>query len=136
QVKVFTATGKPASSIGKAGSPSVGAYDPLHLKNPNGVAVDSQGRVWVAEADDYPRRVSLWNADGNLVRAFYGPTEYGGGGVLDPQDSNRFFYKGLEFKLDWQQGSDMLTRVFARPDPLLHAHYGHYSPDTPLYPAA
>ncbi|MHB8973979.1 MAG: NHL repeat-containing protein [Pirellulaceae bacterium] len=134
QVKKFTAAGKFISAIGKPGAPAIGPYDPLHLNNPNGVAVDSQGRVWVAEADNYPRRVSLWSAKGNLVEAFYGPTEYGGGGTLDPLDPTRFFYKGLEFQLDWKTGTDRLVRVFWHPDPLLHAHYGNYSPDTPLYP--
>ena len=76
----------------------------------------------------------MWSADGQLVRAFYGPTEYGGGGVLDPRDPSVFFYKGLEFALDWQTGTDSLKRVFARPDPILEAHYGPFSPDTPLYP--
>ena len=42
----------------------------------------------------------------------------------------------MEFKLDWQTGTDTLTRVFYRPDPLLSGHYGPYSPDTPLYPDA
>lgn len=134
QVKVFSDSGKLLSHIGKPGEPTIGNYDPQHLNNPNGIAVDSQGRVWVAEADNYPRRVSLWSPKGDLLNAFYGPTEYGGGGVLDPQDSSRFFYKGMEFKLDWKAGTDQLTRVFWRPDPLLEAHYGHYSPDTPLYP--
>lgn len=134
QVKRFSAAGKLVGVLGKAGAPAIGPYDPLHLNNPNGVAIDSQGRVWVAEADNHPRRVSVWSADGTLVRAFYGPTEYGGGGVLDPQDPTRFYYKGLEFKLDWDAGTDTLTRVSARPDPLLEAHYGPYSPDTPLYP--
>ena len=36
------------------------------MNNPNGLAVDSQGRVWVAEADNYPRRVSVWSAKGKL----------------------------------------------------------------------
>ncbi len=134
QVQKFTAAGKLISAIGRPGAPEIGVYDPRHLNNPNGVAVDSQERVWVAEADNSPRRVSLWSAKGDLVRAFYGPTEYGGGGTLDPQDPTRFYYKGLEFRLDWQSGSDQLVRVFWRPDPLLHAHYGHYAPDTPLYP--
>jgi hypothetical protein len=136
QVKIFSPAGEAIGTIGKPGVPAVGPYEPLHLNNPNGLAVDSQGRVWVAEADNHPRRVSVWSAAGALVRAFYGPTEYGGGGVLDPQDPARFYYKGLEFKLDWQRGTDRLVRVFSRPDPLLDAHYGHYSPDTPLYPAA
>jgi hypothetical protein len=135
QVKVFSPAGKLIRSIGKPGEPSLGAYDPLHLNNPNGLAVDTQGRVWVAEADNSPRRVSLWSNKGELVRAFYGPTEYGGGGTLDPMDSSRFYYKGLEFRLDWRTGTDQLVRIFSRPDPLLHAHNAYYSPDTPLYPA-
>lgn len=134
QVKVFSAAGKFVRATGKPGAPAAGVYDPLHMNNPNGLALDSQGRVWVAESDNQPRRVSVWNAKGGLERAFYGPTEYGGGGVLDPQDATRFFYKGLEFKLDWKAGTDSLVRVFYRPDPLLEAHYSHYSPDTPLYP--
>jgi hypothetical protein len=135
QIKTFSADGKPALSIGKPGEPAVGPYDPLHLNNPNGVAVDSQGRVWVAESDNFPRRVSLWSMKGELIRAFYGPTEYGGGGTLDPQDSSRFFYKGLEFKLDWKTGIDQLVRVYSRPESLMNSHYGPYSPDTPLYPS-
>lgn len=136
QVKIFSADGRLARAIGKPGSPSAGPYDPLHLNEPNGVAIDTQGRIWVAENCNHPRRVSLWEPDGQLVRAFYGPTEYGGGGVLDPRDPTKFFYKGMEFRLDWQTGSDSLTRLFHLPDPLLDAHYGHYSPDTPLYPAS
>ncbi len=134
QVKVFSAEGKFLRSLGDAGAPALGKYNANHLNNPNGIALDSQGRLWVAEADNYPRRVSLWTAEGKLVRAFYGPTEYGGGGVLDAQDAARFFYKGMEFTLDWKTGTDQLQRVFARPEPILEAHGGFYSPDYPLYP--
>ena len=133
QVKRFSPAGRLMAAIGRPGAPASGPYDPLHLNHPSGLGVDSQGRVWVAEADDFPRRVSLWSARGALERAFYGPTEYGGGGVLDPRDRTRFYYKGLEFRLDWERGSDQLARVFWRPQALLDAHYGHYSPDTPLY---
>jgi hypothetical protein len=136
QAKVFSPTGKLVRAIGRAGAPRLGTYDPLHMNNPNGLAVDSQGRVWVAECDNSPRRVSMWSATGELLRAFYGPSEYGGGGVLDPHDRSRFYYKGMEFELDWKTGTDTLARVFWRPDDLLAAHYGPYSPDTPLYPPA
>ncbi len=136
QVKVFDSKGKLQRSIGKPGAPSIGDYDPQHINNPNGLALDSQGRLWIAESDNFPRRVSVWSAKSEIVRAFYGPTEYGGGGVLDSRDATRFFYKGMEFALDWKIGTDQLQRVFARPDPLLEAHGGHFSPDTPLYPAA
>lgn len=135
QVKVFTPEGHLVRTIGKPGTPAVGTYDPLRMNQPNGLAIDSQGRVWVAENDFHPKRISVWSAEGHLVQAFYGPGEYGGGGVLDPRDPTRFYYKGLEFRLDWQQGRDELVRVFYRPDDLLRAHYGHHAPDTPLYPA-
>ncbi|HEY1786494.1 MAG TPA: hypothetical protein VGG30_13120, partial [Pirellulales bacterium] len=136
QVKVFSPDGKSLRVIGKAGEPTTGEYDPLHMNNPNGLSIDSQGRVWVAESDYHPKRISLWTAEGELLRAFYGPGEYGGGGVLDSQDKTRFFYKGLEFRLDWQQGTDRLVRIYYRPGDLLQADFGPYSPDTPLYPPA
>ncbi|MDB6070177.1 MAG: repeat containing protein, partial [Verrucomicrobiales bacterium] len=134
QVKKFSPSGQWIMNIGHPGAPSAGAYDPLHLNSPNGITIDSLGRLWVAEADNFPRRVSVWMADGTFVRAFYGPTEYGGGGVLDPMDATKFFYKGMEFTLDWKNGTDQLARVFARPDPAFEMRDSHYSPDTPLYP--
>ena len=136
QIKIYSATGKPLRKIGKPGAPMGGDYDPQHLNNPNGIALDSQGRLWIAEADNNPRRVSVWSKEGKLDRTFYGPAEYGGGGVLDSQDAGKFFYRGMEFALDWKNGTDQLKRVFARPDPLLEAHGGPYSPDWPLYPRA
>jgi hypothetical protein len=136
QVKVFSPAGKPLRAIGKGGEPATGDYEPLHMNSPNGLAIDSQGRGWVAEDDYHPKRVSLWSAEGELLRGFYGPGEYGGGGVLDSRDKTRFFYKGLEFRLDWQQGTDKLVRVYYRPSDLLAADFGPFSPDTPLYPPA
>jgi hypothetical protein len=115
QVKMFAPNGKALGVIGKAGAPRAGAYDELHLNNPNGLCVDEKGRVWIAEADYQPKRVSVWSADGKLARAFYGPSEYGGGGQLDPRDPNRFYYRGMEFALDWQRGTDRLATVFYRP---------------------
>lgn len=134
QVKVFSPEGKPERAIGIAGSPGIGRYEPRHMNNPNGIAIDSQGRLWVAEADHHPKRVSVWSPNGDLLRAFHGPSEYGGGGVLDSRDAGLFFYRGLEFKLDWKKGTDELSRIFYRPDPLLKAHFGPFSPDYPLYP--
>ncbi|MEP6668925.1 MAG: hypothetical protein ABJF10_07230 [Chthoniobacter sp.] len=115
QVKIFGPDGRAHGAIGKPGAPRAGAYDELHLNNPNGLCVDERGRVWVAEADYQPKRVSVWSPDGKLVRAFYGPSEYGGGGQLDSQDANRFFYRGMEFALGREHGTDRLVTVFSRP---------------------
>jgi hypothetical protein len=116
QVKVFSPAGKFLRAIGKPGRPKAGPYDPLHMNNPDGLTIDSQNRLWVAENDYQPKRVSVWTLDGDLVRAFYGPSEYGGGGKLDPEDKTRFYFHGMEFRLEWEKGTDALVSVFSRPE--------------------
>ncbi|MDB6031488.1 MAG: hypothetical protein JWM16_1826, partial [Verrucomicrobiales bacterium] len=117
QVKVFSAAGKFLRAIGKPGVPKAGVYDPLHMNHPDGLTIDSQGRLWVAENDYQPKRVSVWTVEGEFVSAFYGPSEYGGGGRLDPEDKTKFYFHGMEFRLDWEKGADQLARVFYRPSP-------------------
>jgi hypothetical protein len=137
QVKVFSANGQFLHAVGKAGSPKAGRYDPLHMNHPDGLTVDAQGRLWVAENDYQPKRVSVWTTDGQFVRAFYGPSEYGGGGTLDPEDKTRFFFHGMEFRLDWARGENQLVRVYWRPDATdFQAPEGYGAtglPERPLY---
>jgi len=117
QVKVFGSDGIFVRAIGRPGVPHAGPYDPLHMNHPFGLTIDSRDRLWVTENDFQPKRVSVWTLDGQMVRAFYGPSEYGGGGKLDPEDKTKFYYHGMEFRLDWDKGSDQLVRVFHRPGP-------------------
>jgi hypothetical protein len=137
QVKVFTPEGKPLRAIGRAGAPKAGPYDPLHMNNPNGITIDERNRLWVAETDYQPKRVSVWSLDGKLLQTFYGPSEYGGGGVLDPVDPTRFYYHGMQFTLDWAKGTDTLTSVYYRPIPGELEMPSGFSvdgfPQTPLY---
>jgi len=114
QVKVFSPSGKFLRAIGHPGPSKAGPYDPLHMNNPRGLAIDSNRHLWVAEEDLQPKRVSLWTLDGTLIKAFYGPTEYGGGGSLDPTDKTRFYYHSMEFKLDWTAGTSSLAAVLHR----------------------
>lgn len=114
QVKVFGADGRKAGSIGAAWRPSVGPYDPNRLTHPDGVTISSDGHLWVAENDHQPKRISVWTLDGRLVNAFYGPPQYGGGGALDPRDKSRFYFNGMEFKLDWEKGTSRLVNLFYR----------------------
>lgn len=136
-VKVFSASGKLLRTIGKPGVPKVGPYDPEHMNNPCGVAVSSDGHVWVAEQDEAPRRISVWGGDGKFVRAFYGGPRYGGGGMIDTRDKTRFYYGpdnyGMEFKLDWERGTSQLVDVYYRPTG--NELGGEGSPETPIYAA-
>ena len=138
QVKVFSPGGQLLRSIGRPGQPQAGPYDPLHMNHPAGIAIDSQNQLWVTEHDSLPKRVSVWSLDGELIRAFYGPAKYGGGGMLDAHDSSRFYYADegrgtLEFRLDWEQGRAELAAVLYRKTPdAMELAFRSAAPETAL----
>lgn len=111
QVRVYSPAGTLLRSIGTPGRPTTGPYDDQHCNNPAGVAVDPQGRFWVTEEHTQPKRVSLWSAEGELERAWYGPSRYGGGGTLDPNDRTLFYNAGMAFRVDWDAGDVAVERV-------------------------
>jgi hypothetical protein len=111
QVKVFDVKGALLRTVGKPGGRKLGPYDPECMDNPQGIAVDAQGQLWVAENSRQPKRVSLWSRDGRLVQAFHGPTRYGGSGYLDATDRTRLHDDGMTFRLDWDKGTWDLTDV-------------------------
>lgn len=111
QLRVYSAAGKLVQTIGKPGEPAIGAYDPNHMNKPQGVGVDSKGRFWIAEANTQPKRVSLWDPQGKLAKAWYGPSRYGGGGTLDPYDRTLFYNAGMQFKIDWKSGDAAVQRI-------------------------
>lgn len=137
-VRVFNSKGEGIGTIGKPGIPRPGPYDELRMNHPNGMTVDDGNRLWVTETDFSPKRVSVWTLDGQLIRAFYGPAEYGGGGKLDPGDPAKFYYHGMEFRLDWKAGTNKLDRVFFRSDADETGLPGGWAscgcPEFPLYP--
>ena len=114
QVKVFSPAGQLLRVIGEPGAPQAGIYNPHHMNNPRGMTIDGSNRLWVAEEDLQPKRVSVWTLDGKFVQAFYGGPEYGGGGALDSADATRFYYRGMELKLDWAAGGWSVQRVLYR----------------------
>lgn len=109
QVKVFDASGKPVRAIGKAGGRGwVGPWDPNGMLVPHGIAVSDTGKLWVAEDDNSPCRVSVWDsASGSLVRDYIGPTAYGGGGNfwMDPKDPTVAVGMNTIYKVDLAKGT-------------------------------
>lgn len=139
RVKVYAQTGEPTRTIGREGTPQVGAYDPTQMHKPLGLALTPDGKLWVAENDSLPKRLSVWNMDGSLDRAYYGPPPYGSGGSIDPADPTRFFLAsggGIEFKLDYATGASVPVAIYARPgdDPLRILRGGSFTaPQTPVH---
>jgi len=138
-VKIFSAAGKFIRQIGTPGTPAAGPYDPQHMNNPAGITIDAQQQLWVTEDDYLPKRVSVWSLDGKLIRAFYGPPKYGGGGTLDPRDKSRFYYSeegrgAMEFALNWQTGISSVKEIYYRPGASdMPLAFRSASPETPLF---
>ena len=115
QVKVFAPLSSPLDKGGqrgvflraigtKGGRAWLGAWNPNGMLLPRGLAVTDDGKLWVAEDDASPNRVSVWNAaTGALIRDYIGPTPYGGGGHFwaDPNDVSTIVAQGVMFKVDY-----------------------------------
>ena len=115
QVKVYAADGKPALAIGRQGGrPELGPWQPDAMRKIAGIVVDAEGKLWVAENTETPRRFSVWDtATGKFVRDFLGPTHYGAsGGAISPTDPNLMAAEGCEWQLDPVIGRARCTGVF------------------------
>lgn len=135
-IRVFAPTGEPLRTIGKPGKPATGRYDPARINNPNGMAIDDKGHLWVAENDFQPKRVSVWDAKtGKLWKAFYGGPVYGGGGQVDSRDPNLFYYSGMTLALDRKTRDSKPTQIYYRKDndPLQMDYDWGGAPQQPIY---
>ncbi|MCX5669858.1 MAG: hypothetical protein NTU94_00860 [Planctomycetota bacterium] len=126
QVKVYDAAGKEVLAIGrKGGRAMLGKWTPDGMAFAAGLAVDAEGKLWVAEADASPKRVSTWDArTGKLVKEYFGPTAYGAtGGAISPLDPTVMAGHGCEWRLDPKTGRDTCVAVITR-DGMSNARFG------------
>jgi hypothetical protein len=117
QVRVFTADGKPVLTIGRPGGRALtGKWTSDGMAFINELAVDGDGKLWVMEADQYPKRVSVWDTKtGAPVTELFGPTTYGAlGGAINPLDPNVMVGAGCEWKLDPKTGKADCVASFTR----------------------
>ncbi len=127
-VKVLSLEGEYLRSVGrKGGRAPLGPWQSDGVYQPFGITVDRQGKLWVAEDDRTPRRISVWESQsGKLVKELFGPTDYGApGGSFDPEDSTRWIGGGVLWSLDFaaksahplstlyraQAGTDLIRRL-------------------------
>lgn len=119
QVKKFAADGRFLGAVGKAGGrPWVGRFEHDGLLLPHGLAVTRDGRLFVAEADMTPKRLSCWDAKtGRFLRHWLGPTPYGGMSNfwIDPKDPGFYHTCGCKFRYDPKTGGgDIVATEFRR----------------------
>lgn len=106
---IFDTAGTLIQTIGD-GTRAPGPWNNNWLGKPNGIALASDGKVWIAESNFAPKRVSVFDANGTHQRNLLGPTMYGGGGQLDP-NLKSFFYRGVEYALDFEAGTSTLKAI-------------------------
>ncbi|HYG75709.1 MAG TPA: PQQ-binding-like beta-propeller repeat protein [Planctomycetota bacterium] len=117
QIKVFSATGELVSTIGRAGGRAkIGPWTPDGILYCSELTIDKEGKLWVMEAEDAPKRISVWNTkDGAFVKEFFGPSSYGAlGGAINPRDPNLMLGQGCEWRIDPKTGKAVCLGTFTR----------------------
>jgi len=97
--------------IGKDGGRAwVGKYDPRGLLMPAGITVDARGQLWITEADDRPKRVSVWDAKtGKFLREYFGASAYAVMSAPNPEKFEEVYVHNVRWIVDYAKGT-------ARPD--------------------
>jgi hypothetical protein len=135
-VDVFAADGKPLRRIGRTqGRALLGPWTPDGMLNISALAVDAEGKLWVAEDDGCPKRVSVWDTQTGALKAeYFGAASYGGtGGAIDPLDPSIMVGQGCEWKIDAKTGRSTCQGVFTR-DGMAATRFG-LGPNGRLYVA-
>ncbi|MCS6852841.1 MAG: hypothetical protein NZ700_16910 [Gemmataceae bacterium] len=121
QVKVFDPDGRPIGAIGTPGGrPWVGDYDRNGLLMPAGLTVASDGKVWVAEHDITPKRISVWAPTGapttwSLHAELFGASSYGVKGMADPRQPTHINVADCLWEVDYETGQAKLLKTMVRP---------------------
>ena len=113
-VSVFTAAGRFKRSIGrKGGRPVVGAYDPDGMRDPGGIAIDSQGKLWVPETYLPMKRTSVWDVNtGKLLHEFFGGCSYSPFAWIDPENSREAFFDNTIWTINLEKGTWYPKAIF------------------------
>lgn len=130
-IKVYSASGKLVRELGKRGGRApAGLWKADEIRHPYGIAIDSKDRLWLAENEEAPKRISVWDtAAARVTKEIFGPTPYGGSGAgFDPRDGTRWIGAGCVWSLDFKTKEAKIVSVLhhqTKPDQLADLVDGH-----------
>jgi hypothetical protein len=116
-VLAYGPDGKLLRMIGrKDGRALIGPWTPDGMLNVAGMTVDSKGKLWVAEDDGAPRRVSIWDtATGAFKKEMFGASSYGAtGAAINPDDPQMMVGQCCEWRLDPKTGQATCAGTITR----------------------
>ncbi len=106
------------ATIGRTGGRAwLGDWEPDGMLMPHGLAVTDDGRLFVAEADMSPKRISVWNTKtGAFEKDWLGPTAYGGCTYFwyDPDEPNLIHHSASVYEIGWKPGAEKILRTEMR----------------------
>jgi hypothetical protein len=108
------ASGQENGLLGGAGTYQRGRWHPDMLDRPRAISKDRNGEFWLVESSWYPKRVARYTRDGKCVWNVNGAPEYGGGGFIHP-DFDRFHYRGMQFDINYSDGTSHMDAINDRP---------------------
>lgn len=116
-ISVFTPAGAYKRNIGKRGGrPLIGKYDPTGVREPAGIAVDGQGKLWVPETALSMKRLSVWNTKtGALAKEFFGGCSYSPFAWIDPTNSHEAFFDNTIWNINLEKGTWYPKSIFYAP---------------------
>ena len=139
--EIFIALGPPANQVqvrsaldsdkltcvaGEGGSrPSPGPWQPGCMEFIRAIALDATGRLWAAEADPAPRRISVWTTDtpvAHLAREFFAPPGPDAAAAINPRDPTLMIANGCEWRINPETGRGTCLGIVTR-DPVSSARF-------------
>ncbi|MHC4198442.1 MAG: hypothetical protein ACYSU0_00425 [Planctomycetota bacterium] len=116
-VEAYSSGGRFRRRIGREGGRKlVGPWTPDGMLNVSALAVDAHGRLWVAEDDGTPRRVSAWDTrTGEFAQEMFGASSYGAtGAAVNPKDPDLLVGQGCEWRIDPRTGRAAILGTITR----------------------
>jgi outer membrane protein assembly factor BamB len=115
-VKVLATSGRLLWQLGEPGGAYQGRWNSARMVNPAGLTMAADGKLWVAENRQNPKRLLAWDVTSReVVYEKLGSPPYGSpGGAFDPQDSRVWLGQRCVWRLDYKTGTAKIMSVMQK----------------------